>query len=101
MTMDFAKNYRCEKQDQPQSAYYNYGQVTIHPTVMFYSCPECGSSVTDSIVYLSDVLKHDAHFVNFTTLHAIDHLKEIEQFSNVEIFTDGCAGQYKSKIPLW
>ena len=101
MTMDFAENYRCEKQDQPQSAYYNYGQVTIHPTVMFYSCPECGSSVTDSIVYLSDVLKHDAHFVNFTTLHAIDHLKEIGQFSNVEIFSDGCAGQYKSKIPFW
>ena len=101
VTMDFSENYKCERQDQPQSAYYSYEQVTIHPTVMRYRCPNCGTLVTDNIVYLSDVLKHDAHFVNHVTDHALKHLNQLGRISNITIFSDGCAGQYKAKVPFF
>ena len=56
ITLDFAKIYRCEHQDQPQAAYYGDSQVTIHPVVMHYKCLDCSQPTTDSAVFLSDSL---------------------------------------------
>lgn len=54
ITLDFAENYRYEYQDQPQAAYYGYSQVTVHPVVMHYRCPDCSQPTTDSAVFVSD-----------------------------------------------
>lgn len=75
ITLDFAENDRCEHQDQPQAAYYGYSQVTLHPVVMHYRCPDCSQLMMDSAVFLSDSLDHSAHFVNYVTTRVVEHLK--------------------------
>ena len=102
-TFDFAENYRCDHQDQPQSAYYGYQQVTLHPVVMVYKRPCCGEQVSDNAVFTSDNLDHSSHFVNCMTKMMFDHLKTTfgSSLKKVIIFSDGCCSQYKSKIPFF
>ena len=74
-TMDFAENYLCVQQDQPQSSYFGYSQVTVHPTVSSYSCPNCDEKVTDHVVYMTDVLTHDPDFADYITDDVQDRLQ--------------------------
>ena len=64
-TMDFAENYLCVQQDQPQSSYFGYSQVTVKPTVSNYSWPNCDEKVTDNVVYLTDAPNHDTNFIDY------------------------------------
>ena len=57
---DFAENFLCKYQDEVQSAHWGYSQVTVHPTLLTYSCPHCNDTVTDYLIFLSDDLYHDA-----------------------------------------
>lgn len=34
--MDFAQNYRCEFQNEVQSAHWSYQQATVFPSVTYY-----------------------------------------------------------------
>lgn len=63
--LDFSENFLCKWQDEVQSAHWGYNQVTIHPCVMYYKCPNpnCSEQVIDSLIFLSDDLSHDAHMV--------------------------------------
>ena len=36
---DFAQNYLCLLQNEPQGMNWEHKQVTLHPTVAYYSCP--------------------------------------------------------------
>lgn len=47
MVADFAENYRCTHQDEIQSAYYQYQQVTIHPIVAYYKCDKYENVVSE------------------------------------------------------
>ena len=58
MQMDFAEDYRCQSQQEVQSAYWNPEQVTIHPMVFYYK--KESSLLYKSIVAISDEPKHDA-----------------------------------------
>lgn len=94
---DFAQNYLCLHQDEPQALHWVHEQVTLHPTVVYYKC-HCGGLVTDEIVHISADLKHDAHLVKVFTRKTLDYL----QSKNVSIrkiieFTDQAPSQYKSK----
>ena len=44
---------------------WGHKQVTLHPTVAYYTCPNevCSKLVTHEVVHVSDDLKHDAHLV--------------------------------------
>lgn len=99
ITMDFAENYLCRQQDQPQSAYYGYSQVTVHPCVLNYS-NGCGGLVTDNFVFVSDVLDHDANMVHVVTEKMIEIVKD-KGLKKIVIFSDGCSAQYKSKLPFF
>ena len=54
-TCDFAENFLCRFQDEPQSAHWAYRQVTLFPVVVF-SRSGCGELRRDSLVFLSDDL---------------------------------------------
>ena len=104
MQADFAENYRCDYQDEIQSAHWSYSQVTVHPIVCHYKCPksECDETVKESLVIISSDLKHDAASVNTYMTTAYSHLQKTRSLNLDKIiqFTDGCASQYKSKEPF-
>ena len=60
----FAQNYLCLLQNEPQGMHWEHRQVTLHPSVAFYKCPnDCTKLVMHEVVHVSDDLKHDAHLV--------------------------------------
>lgn len=101
VTMDFAENYKCRFQNEIQSAHWSYKQVTVHPTVLHYQCPEenCHTIVHDYIVHLSDDLKHDGAFTKKVMDEILHYLAE-KNLDKAVIFSDGCSAQYKSKLPF-
>ena len=68
---DFAQNYLCLLQNEPQGKHWDHNQVTLHPTVAYYICPNenCNKMVTHELVHSSDDLKHDAHLVKMLSPH--------------------------------
>ncbi|XP_060597247.1 uncharacterized protein LOC132751142 [Ruditapes philippinarum] len=102
MVADFAENYRCCHQDEIQSAYYQYQQVTIHPIVAYYRCDKCEDIVCESAVFISGDLVHDAYADEQFTRSYEEYLKETGMEIEKEVlFSDGCASQYKSKLPFY
>ena len=95
--MDYAKNYTCKAQDAPQGYHWTNVQCTINSIVATYNCLECPSStVTDSIVFISNDLTHDQHAVHLFVGRAIEMLvKDGVPVAKVIQFSDGCASQYK------
>ena len=63
MTMDFAENFSCFYQDKAMSAHWTKNQVTIHPIVTFYACPEDQEVMKESFLFISSDLKHDSDAV--------------------------------------
>ena len=76
--------------------------MTVH--LVYYSCADCTIRhvVQEAVVIISEDLKHDGHavqhFVNQTMLHLRNN-RGVTVNKVIE-FTDGCAGQYKSKLPF-
>ena len=99
---DFAENFLCKYQDEVQSAHWGYSQVTVHPTVLTYSCPHCNDTVTDYLIFLSDDLCHDASMVKTILAQTTEHLQSVmDNLVKMVVFSDGCAAQYKSKLPFY
>ena len=104
IVLDFAENYGCFHQDEIQSAHWAVNQVTVHPLVCYYSCSTCEVRhvIQEAFVVISDHLKHDGHAVQHFTTLAMTHLRGARgvTVNRLVEFTDGCAGQYKSKQPF-
>ena len=69
-------------------------QITVHPTVCYYACSQCEDTETESLVFVSDELKHNFDaFHTFTVKKAVKHQKETRKlnFKHSEQWTDGCA----------
>lgn len=97
-TVDFSENYLCKFQHEVQSAHWSYRQVTVHPCVFFYKCTKgCGKLVTDYLVFLSDDLKHSSDFTHFVLTRCVQKMRDLGM-AVIHIFSDGCAGQYKSRF---
>ena len=97
MFLDIAENYNCSHLDEAQSAHWNYEQVVSHSVVTHYHCPSegCAKIIYESVVCISEDLRHDYHAVHhYTTLvrqdimHMIDMEKEIQ-------FLEGAPNQHK------
>lgn len=98
--LDFAKNYLCSFQDEPQGCYWDHQQVTLHPIVCYYKDPQ-GNVVTEEIMCISDDLKHDSYAVQKFEDATMNHFKEKNMsFGNIVQFSDQCPGQYKSHVPF-
>ena len=99
--MDYGENYSCKFQDEAQGAHWSNVQATIHPVVASYRCTEegCTSMVTDSIMCISNDIKHCNHGVQHFNKIAIHQLEEKGvKIDKLIHFTDGASSQYKSKI---
>ncbi|XP_070549241.1 uncharacterized protein [Ptychodera flava] len=104
VVLDFAQNYTCINQDEIQSAHWTNNQVTVHPIVSFYNCPDCTNThpVQEAMVFLSDDLTHDCHAVAMFVKIANQHLlkeRKITMGKQIQ-FSDGCSSQYKSRMPF-
>lgn len=94
--MDFAENYQYVIQDEIQSFHWNNQQCTLHPVVIYYRGPTNDVDVL-SVCIISDDNEHDTCFVHEVQHLVTDHLKaNLPHISNIQYFTDGCAGQYKN-----
>jgi hypothetical protein len=100
--LDFAENYRTFFQNEPQAMHWQYSQVTIHPIVTYYKCPQCKELVTETCVCISKDLTHDGYAVKEYTNKVHKHLKEVRGLSLpiIKQFSDGAASQYKSRKPF-
>lgn len=79
--------------------------VTIHPCLCtyIYNCQEHGKVKEGEIVDITsnDVI-HDSHAIHTFTPKVMDHFQNERQLDleYVVVISDGCARQYKSKIPF-
>ena len=55
--------------------------------------------MTDYLVFLSDDLTHDAHMVETILANAKGYLRKEAGIEKFFVRSDGCAAQYKSKLP--
>ena len=95
---NFAQNYLCEHQNEPQGSHWLYQQVTIHPSVAMYPCKQqgCNKLVMHEVVHLSDDLKYDAYIVkNFRTRTVEALCKNNVEVRKIIQFTDQAPSQYK------
>ena len=93
---DFAKNYAFVVQDEIQSYHWNTQQCSLHPLVIYYKCVK-GVLKHISYYFISDDITHDVTYVYKIFQLIIPILKtKFFNFSKLHLFTDGCAGQYKS-----
>jgi len=96
---DFAENYVCRQFAEAQSAYYCRNSVTIHPFVLIF--PSTATVRRDSLVIISNDLKHDAYAVQHFMTVLGSHLQSLyPEVTDIIMWSDGCAAQYKSKLPM-
>lgn len=104
LVMDFAENYLCTIQHEVQSAHWYVAQVALHPMVAYYWCSVCDQQnpVREAINFISDDMKHDSHAVHHFITTAVNHLTKVRGLTPQRLiqFSDGCASQYKSRIPF-
>ncbi len=102
MVMDFAQNYEIRHADEPQSSHWHHKQVTLHPVVTYFGCPDCEKPRKMDLIMMSDDQEHDAHAVKAFEDTAVGYLREEVGLNVTRViqFTDNCAAQYKSKLPF-
>lgn len=106
---DFSENYICRSQDEIQSQYFDPNKVSIHVTILYRhahlqtdgkeSTEENPCIIKEHIFALSDDNTQDYHFVHHVQNLILTYLREQHHLTvdKIHEFTDGCAGQYKSK----
>ena len=97
--LDFAENYTSAVQGEVQSAYYGRTSITLHPIVVHY---KVGTKlIRDSVVFISDDLKHDWAAVKCFVQNLSYHLGIMApHIRKLIMFSDGAASQYKSRLPF-
>ena len=99
VVVDFAENYTCIRQNEAQTAYYSRNQVTLHPMVI--TKQRDGTNCV-SVCVLTDDMTHDASATYVFINILFDHLKCYHpEINSIHIWSDGCAAQYKSKLPFF
>lgn len=99
--MDFAENFLCKFQDEPQSAHWAYKQVTVFPVIAYSRCCTCQELRRDCLVFFTDDLRHDACASQVFIEKTMNYLSQLRSFSRVIMISDGCAAQFKSKLPFF
>ena len=79
--------------------------MTLFPAVAFYHCATAGcEEVTrEEVAFLCDDLKKDAHMSDAIIKRILAHLREKmgSELKKVILASDGCAAQFKSKLPFY
>ena len=84
-TCDFAENFLCKFQDEPQSPQWSYRQVTVYPVDIHFRCLEAGCHQLrcDCLVFLSDDLNHDSDASQAFVQHVVAYLSTVQHFEKV------------------
>ena len=57
---DFAQNLLLKHQREPQTMHWDHDQVTLHPTIAYFSCENnCGHMVKEEFLHITPDKKHD------------------------------------------
>ena len=97
MQMDFAENYRCQCNEEVQSAYFDGPQVTLHPVVV-YAWNEAGEVKPSSYIIVSDELSHSASTVDTFVRKMIPIVKEkVQNLIFLHYWTDSPTSQYRNR----
>lgn len=68
LNLDFAENYSCISQMEIQTAHWGHNQATLYPIISYYNCIiegcELKDHVQETLIFISNDLKHDNHAVN-------------------------------------
>lgn len=106
--IDFAENYTFEAQNEIQSMYYHSDQVTILVQVT-YSADDGEDALEGGVhlkrethYYISDDRTHDTDFAQHCLmLHWRWMQSKGDSPSMHYVFSDGCAGQFKSAKAMY
>ncbi|WAQ99020.1 hypothetical protein MAR_023393 [Mya arenaria] len=95
--MDFSENYTCQSLEEIQSAYWNATAITLHPTVIYKKATD-GKLTHDSIVFVSEVLQHNAAMVQVIIQKVIKYIQESDKsIKGIHFWTDSPTSQYRNK----
>jgi hypothetical protein len=104
--IDYVENYSFEVQNEVQSMHWHSYQVTILVHIMWVwnPHPDPNDESTKNIMtyhfYISDDKLHDSYFVQHCLQLHWDSVVESGFIPrNHWIWSDGCSGQFKSRIP--
>ena len=96
--LDFAENYSCCEQNEIQSAYWGYKQITVFTAVAWYK--EHDDSKIQSYALITDYLSHDKYAVHTFIKSILSDLKTKIKITKINFFSDGAASQFKQKFNL-
>lgn len=100
MVLDFSQNILLYSNPEPQACHWDHQQVTVHPIVVYYRCPDpgCDELVVEELIHITGDRHHDLQAVSFFEESTIQYLLSKGIPLNVLIeFTDNCSQQFKSK----
>ena len=95
---DFAQNLLLKHQREPQTMHWDHDQVTLHPTIAYFSCENnCGHMVKEEFLHITPDKKHDWQAVEQFERTTIDYLERSGvKIKKIHEFTDQAPTQYKS-----
>lgn len=100
MVLDFSQNILLYSNPEPQGCHWDHQQVTVHPIVVYYRCPDagCDELVVEDLIHITGDRNHDLQAVSWFEERSIEYLlsKGISMRELLE-FTDNCGRQFKSK----
>ena len=96
---DYAQNILMKNQDEVQTKHWSHRQLTVHPSIACYLCPNCEKVlVRETILHLTEDRKHDwkavCHFQNLNLQHLIAEKVPVCQ---IHEWSDQAPTQYKSR----
>lgn len=95
--MDFAENYVCSHADEVQSAYFDKGTVTLHPTVIYFKTSE-GKLEHSSHVIVSDTTMHNSGAVLAFIREIVPVVRQlVHNIKTIHYVTDSPTSQYRNK----
>ena len=97
--VEFAENYTCNHQDEPQSAHWNQEQVSLFTLAIWTKEAAGVDNVCESHDIVSDEMMHDKKAVAVFMFHVVDQLikKRHQNVKQVYVFSDGPSSQFKNK----
>lgn len=95
LQFDFAENYSVVTQDEIQTAHWSHSQITI-----FTCCLWLPNQPVQSFAIISDDKSHSKFSVWTFLKNIITNIKITNDIDYLCLFSDNCAGQFKSKFTL-
>ena len=99
MMFDFLENYAYACQDAFQAFHFNNGQCTVVPVIFYYR--DNDELKHQSMIFLSDSLKHDTAAVYTIQILLISEIKKkVRKLKKIYYVTDGAKQHFKNKYQI-